>query len=83
MRILSVTRYARQAMEYGSEDLHIDSSCGIVCYNQIHGGGLNLVCICGDYWTRYYTEEYSGVMMMKCTFVEVFVQCTIRYCGYN
>lgn len=82
MRILSVTRYARQAMEYGSEDLHIDSSCGIACYNQIHGGGLNLVCICGDYWTRY-TEEYSGVMMMKCTFVEVFVQCTIRYCGYN
>ena len=28
MRILPVTRYARQAMEYGNEDLHIDSSCG-------------------------------------------------------
>ena len=90
MRILPLTRYARQAMEYGNEDLHIDS-CGIlwpkpiVCsgkYNQIHRGGCNPVCICGDYWTRY-TEEYSGVIMMKCIFVEVLFNVQLESIRYN
>ena len=71
MRILSVTRYARQAMEYGSEDLHIDSSCGIASYNQIHRGGLNLVCICGDY------DDEVHLCRSICSMYH------IRYCGYN